>query len=476
MESVGYWDRVRFGADDELKRRIRKVFGEENVVDVLTGPLSFTRRSNDSLTESENSGIYVPMGARGEYHRSYKRFHDTANVDELRYDFLPDKRPFAAPEPMWPTREASENGRRHFDVIVASDFRFPGGTSASNAEEIKAHKRMGLRTGLMQVSRYYAGFKVGLNAKVTDLIDGDSVQMLVYGEKVSCDTLILRHPSAVQEWQRFVPDVEAKDVRVIMNQTPMRDYGEEGLVSYTIGRCEEHVRRHFGKPGVWHPVGPLVRNALHRHHEEESAGITLADEDWPNIIDVSEWRRESRPSKGPRPRIGRHSRDAPVKWPVERDELLAVYPDSDDYEVHVLGGAVTPKRVLGRLPKNWRVLEFGEMHPKDFLSTLDVFVYYTYPDLVEAFGRTIVEAMAVGVPVILPPVFREVFGEAAIYAEPSEVKENIDKLMSDDEYYESRVKLARDHVDKHFGYTKHAERLGKTDSRPEREASVGGSS
>ena len=73
----------------------------------------------------------------------------------------------------------------------------------------------------------------------------------------------------------------------------------------------------------------------------------------------------------------------------------------------------------------------------------------------------IIEAMAVGVPVILPHSYRELFKEAAIYAEPSEVKSNIDRLMADDEYYESQVRVARDYVEKHFGYTVHATRLRK---------------
>jgi hypothetical protein len=69
--------------------------------------------------------------------------------------------------------------------------------------------------------------------------------------------------------------------------------------------------------------------------------------------------------------------------------------------------------------------------------------------------------MAVGVPVILPPSYRELFKEAAIYAEPSEVKSSIDELMSDDGYYGSQVRIARDFVEKRFGYTVHATRLRK---------------
>lgn len=458
--AVGYWDCVRFGADTEFVRRLKKIFGEARIVNVETGPLSFQRQSASSLTGNKFFGYHGYFaGARREYFEAHNYFHDTAK--SLRYEFPQDERPFAIPEPMWPVREARKNERRHFDVILASDFRLMGGPTSSNVEEIKAQKRMGLRTGLVKMSRYDLNPNRKINPEVRELLDGDDVQMLVYGEKVSCDVLVLRYPPILQDWQRFVPNVEAKSIHVIVNQTPMRDYGDEGELAYEIGRCEKHLQRYFGKAAVWHPIGPLIREALHQHHAEELAEITLSDEDWPNIIDVEEWWRGSRPPRGRRPRIGRHSRDAEVKWPADRNELLAAYPDSDDYEVHVMGGAKVPERVLGGLPENWRVLGFGEVHPKDFLSTLDVFVYYTHPDWVESFGRSIFEAMAVGVPVILPPVFRSLFEEAAIYAEPSEVKENIDRLMTDDDYYEAQVKVARDYVEGHFGYTKHAARLTK---------------
>ena len=459
MEAIGFWDCVRLSGDVEFIERVKKVFGDESVVNEATGPLSFVRQSNSSLTGSEAFGYHgVVRGILKEYKESRTHFHETA--ENLRYEFPQDSRPFPVPEPMWPTREAKRGERRHFDVILVSDFRLPAGTTSSNVEEIKAQKRMGLRTGLIQMYRYDRP-SAKINQKVRELLDGDRVQMLVYGEKVSCDTLILKFPPILQDWQQFVPDVEAANVHVIVNQTPLRHYGDGGRLLYTITQCKEHLQRYFGKAGVWYPIGPLVREALYQHHEEELREITLASEDWVELIDVNEWRRESRPPRGPRPRIGRHSRDQDVKWPIDASELLAIYPDSDDYEVHVLGGAEVPRKVLGGLPKNWHVLGFEEVHPKEFLSTLDVFVYYTHPDWVEAFGRVIIEAMAVGVPVILPHSYRELFKEAAIYAEPSEVKSSIERLMIDDGYYESQVRLARDFVEEHFGYTVHATRLRK---------------
>src|SRR5699024_1714887 len=134
---------------------------------------------------------------------------------------------------------------------------------------------------------------------------------------------------------------------------------------YDIPRCAAHLENYFGKRGRWYPIGPRIRETLQTHHDKELKAIQLAGEDWVNIINVEEWRRSKRPDNK-RITIGRHARDQYVKWPADKDELLTVYPCSPDYEVHILGGAKAPAKVLGELPANWHVLEFGETHPKDF--------------------------------------------------------------------------------------------------------------
>src|SRR5699024_8523942 len=131
-----------------------------------------------------------------------------------KYNFPQKNRPFAVPEPMLPDR--SQEKPRHFDVIIASEFRLLGGTNMSNIEEIKAHKEHGLKTGLIQMYRYDLNSVNTINPKVREQIDGETVQMLVYGEEVSCDTLIVRHPPILQDWQKYLPKVNAKQVRVIV--------------------------------------------------------------------------------------------------------------------------------------------------------------------------------------------------------------------------------------------------------------------
>lgn len=349
--------------------------------------------------------------------------------------------------------------RKHFDVIIASEFRLQGGTNMSNVEEIKAQKSAGLTTGLIQMCRYDFESQKEMNHRVRDLIDGEKVQLIVYGESVSCDVLIVRHPPVLQEWQRYLPEIDAKSVKVIVNQPPKRDYGKQGVTLYNLKQCAANLYEYTGSKGKWYPIGPQVRETLIQYHSHELKHIKLSDANWVNIINVNEWKRVTRPFKGSVIKIGRHSRSQYVKWPNSKNDLLELYPTTSKYEVHVLGGAESPKKLLGSIPENWKVLEFGDMEPKDFLKGLDVFVYYTHPDWVEAFGRVIFEAMAVGVPVIIHPKYKTLFGNAAIYAEIHEVQDKITELMNNDELYIKQVKIAHDFVEKHFGYSQHISRL-----------------
>lgn len=460
LSKLGYWDSVRFGADGELKSRLKRVFGKDSVVDLATGPLSFQRQTSTSLTG--DSAFGYPgffMGVRKEYREAYEDHHKQ-NPDKLYYRFFQEQRPFPVPEPMSPTREKKDElGYRHFDVILVSEFRLLGGTNMSNVEEIKAQTAMGLRTGLVQLNRYDLNSVEKINSNIRDLVDGEQVQFICYGEKVTCDVLIVRHPPILQDRQKYVPMIKAKSIKVIINQPPKREYSKDGQWLYDFKTTAKQLKIYFGKSGKWYPIGPVIREALLTHHQTDLSKIQLSNEDWVNIINVDEWRRTERPNRREKVRIGRHSRSQYVKWPDTKEMLLQVYPNREDYEIHVLGGAGVPKKLLGSLPDNWRVLEFGDQHPRDFLATLDVFVYYTHPDWIESFGRVIFEAMAVGVPVIIPPSYRKLFGEAAIYAEPNEVETKIERLINDPDYYNGQVKLAQKYVEEHFGYTKHANRI-----------------
>jgi glycosyltransferase involved in cell wall biosynthesis len=459
QEHLGYWDTVRFGADSEFIKRIQLVFGKQAVVHLATGPLSFQRDTEDSAVGDKFFGTVAGwFGARQEYFEAQLVAH---KHQQLKYSNRPQQRPFAAPNPMIMPKAAAQ-AMKHFDVIIVSDFRLHGGSTLSNLEEIKAHKKAGLKTGLVQMYRYdfNANYDRVMLDAVREMVDGDLVQSVVYGENVSCDLLIVRYPPVLQYKQRFIPAITAKNIKVIINQPPMSDYTENGVVRYNLAQCAEHIRQYWGQDAVWYPIGPLVRDALFEHHTDELPNITLAEEYWSNIIDIAGWYRGKRTRKpSDTLRIGRHSRDHFVKWPGTKENVLAVYPEANDLEVHILGGADSPSELVGYTPQNWVVYPFGSMTPKDFLAEIDIFVYFAHPNWVEAFGRVMIEAMAVGVPVILPHIYQPLFKEAALYASEQQVVPLAKALHADPVRYQAQVQLALDYAKNNFSYEMHIARL-----------------
>lgn len=454
MTSLGFWDSVRAGADEEMLFRLRRKFSDKRICYLETGPLAFLLEETSSFAKKRNPD--VSPGALREYMESFKSF--LAKNDSPSYEFPLKARRYPVPEPFWPVAEKKTNGRRHFDVLLASEFRLPGGTTTSNVEQIKAQRAAGLKTGLVHLKRYDINTSEPIRDKIRAEIDGDLVQMVVPGEKVSCDLLVVRHPPVLKDFQLFVPDIQVGHLLVVINTSPLREYSIQGERVYDFRICKENLVKYFGKEGIWCPIGPLVRDAVMQEDNILNI-INLSDHNWHNIINDEEWFTGVPRCAGKVPVIGRHTRDQYVKWPERIEDLLRVYPDDDKFAVKVLGGAKTVEERLGRIPDNWEVYPFNSKNTREFLSEIDFCVYFHHKDLVEAFGRTPLEAMAAGVPVILPEHFRVLFREAAIYARPEEVKDIVYKYFLDKSLYQDQVEIARKFVKQNFSYSQHINRI-----------------
>jgi glycosyltransferase involved in cell wall biosynthesis len=279
VDKIGFWDSVRFGADSEFIKRIKKVFGEKTVVELQTGPLSFQRQTNTSLTGNPAFGFpgYF-MGARREYVESHEYHHKTSK--SLYYPFPEDARPFPVPEPMWPNRDRKINGHRYFDKIVVADFRKNNKQLDLILKEINRGKKQGLRVGLIQLFQYTLNADGEISSKIRDLVDGDTIQLLVYGEAVSTDLVVVVDPQILQEWQKFIPDVEVNELIVIINEEPKKDYISDAYLRYDLKQCQQHLQEYFKKPGKWFPLDSEVRKSLIDNHSEELKIIELAGENW----------------------------------------------------------------------------------------------------------------------------------------------------------------------------------------------------
>ena len=350
-------------------------------------------------------------------------------------------------------RARAARTRIEAEVVIVSHFALPGGNSTANAEEIRAFRDAGLRVGLLHHPVFHWDVARPVNPKIAELVDGERVRMISAWDDVECDLMIVRLPTVLLRRRDDMPSIRAARTVLLVNQTPFKFYGPDGGAeeAWDVAEVKSSLAEWAG-PATWYPVGPMVRRTLAEHHSGELAGVDLADEDWHECLDPALWRRERRPEHDGPIRIGRHSRDHPLKWPETADDLRACYPEGEDLEIRVLGGAETVERRLGRLGPNWKVLPFGAMPPREFLHELDVMVYFIAAEGREAFGIAPLEAMAAGVPVVMDRRFEELFGSAALYCEPAEVAEVVRDLVRTPGAYEAQCDRAFAAVEERFSH------------------------
>jgi glycosyltransferase involved in cell wall biosynthesis len=354
------------------------------------------------------------------------------------------------------------------DVAILSDFRYPGGTSASIAAEIRAQARAGVSTVLVQARSPHLKRDRPFNPLIVEALRDGLADLSAEGEQVHARLLVLRQPRIFTRDLPAAPRIRADRCVMVLNQAP-GDAADPARY-YDFAEVRARLEGYFGAGVEWAPISPQVRAEVLR----AAPGAALAEHDWHEIIDTADWWTERSGPVGGVPVIGRHGRPDPVKWPRTAEELLQAYPDNPSLRVRVLGGGELAVEKLGRQPENWEVLEFGTVTPAEFLRGLDFFVYFHDPDLVEAFGRTIMEAMAAGVPVVIGEHFRPVFGDAALYTTPAGVAPLVHQLYDDQRRCREVARRAREFVEERFGYPSHVARLAERGVRPARRSLTGG--
>jgi len=398
--------------------------------------------------------LQTSTGARRLYAQAYSVWHRSLAPESPGLHRKSDTDPFPCPALLRRPLTSTD----HFDVIILSDLALPGGTTASNLAEIAANERASWHTGLVH-NRNPRFRDDGVNPKFFAACS-DLSRFVCAGETVSCDVLVVKYPPAALRIPDVFPNIDVRHELVIAaNQTPFTGYSGSPQLVYDIEQVNDEISRRFGRTPLWFPIGPAIRHVFETHHRRELATVRWAEDDWFEVIDVAEWRRAERPDNGHVFRVGRHGRDSVWKWPSDPAALRSAYPNSDEFVIDILGGTEYARRVLGRLPDNWHVRPFDSISPRDFLAGLDVFVHVAHPDMEEGFGRTILEALATGVPVITESRFAGPFGDAVTSCQPQDVRHHLDHLCADRELYDEMVRKGLELAESNFGFAAHHRRV-----------------
>lgn len=478
-ERLGFWDSVRFGADSELISRVKRVIGTRFAVLRQLSMLCLT--SGEGLTADPVHGASRAHGmspARVQYKKAFTEWHGTIDRNTAYLPFPHRPRRFKAPEvalvsdrlvvdltarslvatehtPTAMQPAPAEDSAQRVDVCIITDLAFPGGNASSTLDEVRTCLAAGLSVRLLHcptpsnahvaISQRYADY-----AHLCD--DGCFAR-----PRCRCDVLIVRHPGVVctPTFSQIVGNVQADAAVIVINNSLVR---ADGANVYFEDELCTRIAAIPAKTKTTYPLGPVIRGELLA--SSIPGRLDIGSFDWTPTFSADAY-----PFRGARPMghpivIGRHGRDGREKWLEDTGQLAIVYPSSEDIKVRILGGAKRAPAIPGADSCPWEILPFGSVNPADFLSGLDAFVYFPHSRLNEAFGRTVMEAIFVGVPCVLTARLEETFGEFAFCCEPSEAIPAVFRLKRSHAWCSSFVERARNIAVARYGSESVLERLG----------------
>jgi predicted glycosyltransferase len=311
-----------------------------------------------------------------------------------------------------------------FDIVIVTDPRFQGGTGSAVAAEISAAERAGYRIGLIAYEAINLRQPLPYNPRLLHLVESGKITQVVPGTQVSCTLALLHNPFAAGLLPVEPLGLSAETRVVVVHHPPIDG---NGAPAYDLVLTRRNAEEILNGPAIWAPVGPNARAAFR--------GLAYAPDlmptDWTNVIDVDAWHHVPERHRGRGIVIGRHSRADLRKFPASRQDFIEIYGDSPDVAIDMLGCPDELIAMLAPIRQNWRLRKFGEIPVSDYLDGLDVFVYYHREDWVEAFGYSVIEAMARGVPCVLSPTLAPSFADAARITPPGQALETAQALASD---------------------------------------------
>lgn len=435
------WDEVKVTGDAEFRSRIMSVYGEESICKVKhNNILSLSLAREDSLTRSKATHMRsLHYGVRGQYRDSYRNWH--LSLQQGGDPHLP-RTNGRFPVPLGNRRAA--DGDRTFDLVVICDFVLKGGAFVSTMNYIAAAARAGLKIAAVHWRKYELNVESPLNPAFYDACLKYGISILTPGDEVRTTNVLIGYPAVLQNMPDRFPKIEADNVVVLINQFATR------LVDGSDRQYEpEVIRQHlvelFGTSGIWIPISHWVKRLM----QEDPSYPEPYGDPWHPMVDTDIWCATPIVWRGGgdrRPVLGRHGRDAYTKWPSTLEALKAAYCVDMDVDLKFQGGAKHARAMLGFSPQNWEVMHFDATPVSAFLESLDFFIHFPHELYIEEFGRAPMEGMAVGKVTILPPQFRETFGDAAVYCTADEVLETARRFWNDEAAYREQAQRGRDFV------------------------------
>lgn len=417
---VGEFDSTRKTGDMELPFRLRAV-RPGSVRDLPhPAPLAITQLRPSSLSRDDALPGWIRWD-RLAYRDSYLEWHQQIAGRKLDPVLpLPSGRPFPLPRPSWQPDGEPDVPPPDWDVVVLGDLR-PVGDGHKRAMGVArraSHADLHTAVAHAETAQPLVEKRVPLTPELSTAARLGHLGLTDAHEQDGCRLLIITDPTCVLHLDDAA--LRVRTVLVIADDPAPTAWG----VAAVERRCEElfGVVPAWGGPTGVHdgPDGPSpVRRAV---PDERWCADDLSV-----VADVGRLGVAAIPGPSPIRRrqlgapirpfvvVGHHLEDDPRRWPANRDDVRAAYPDELTFtahtegadsldlpvELHCLGRVRTPTRLLGqhKQPPSWSSFAGTTMTLREYLSHIDIWVYFGEWDAAAQIAT--LEALDAGLPCVL---------------------------------------------------------------------------
>ena len=445
-DRIGFYDASRKGADTEYALRMQRAFGPASHR-LLQEPLALIRLSPGSLSREEfKPGWRHP--SRTMYRRSYEAWHEEAagREDALHMPQRAEREPFRKPARFLVDQCGPDAARRQaYDVVFVADLRGSAEHPRALVEEAAACTRAGLRTAVLHLESYRHSSRrevEPLAPPVERALRRGDFDEVLYTDTSSVGLLVVRDPVVLQFPQARPAGLRVASALVVAAHGAI---GADGRIHYEPLDAAAGCYRMFDVEPRWVAEGAAAHGAL----VTELSPRAVSPRRWPRPA-LAAFREVPRNVVGSAaPVVGHVLTDAGPFAGVAG--ALAAGDDALQFRFLVPGRDPLAARVLGDPPPaHWLVLDDDGIDADLFLAQCE---YYFHPG--SDGGRVdpwpIVEAMAAGCVPVLAPDWQPVFGDAAVYAAPSDIAAAVLRLHADPEARTARRQAAQAWVREHHG-------------------------
>jgi glycosyltransferase involved in cell wall biosynthesis len=417
---LGGFDPVRKDADSEFRERLESTYGEEAIV-VLPDILAVAQLTADSLSRDDFSFGWQ-AASRDSYGQSYRFWHDQIKAGTATPLLDPaGPRRFPAPAGFLDRDPAPVTT----DVVYVTDWRIGINRYDGASRRVGALLDAGLTVHAGQSLNLRHAYRTRRDShhSVRQMRADRGLGWLVWSEPVHAAVTMIDSPELLM-FPRAAAGVRVTTDRVVVVAGSAPRSPERGWALFDPATVERHGRELFGVDVEWLPAHDGVADAL----RASGATAPILPPRVAAVVDATAGRP---PAPRRPPVVGTARLEKVGKNRLPGAKLLQCLPADASWDIRLLDDdEVVPKLFKKNpMPANWSVISGVPL--KRFVADLDVYVGYAP----EAWGAgptwPMLSALAGGAVLVVHPRHEPWFGDAAVYAEPEQVRAVVDRLVAD---------------------------------------------